>query len=290
MIRRDPAGPNRPGRTRADRHTFFRPRRHPQTILWRHLYARYCKSRRPISRRPRWSVGRSPAPHRTGRGFSHQFVARLRDITTGQRLSPLIIPERSLLKHRYSLTPLKRYIKCRRDGLPFDLWLRVHVRACVRHRQALPTCHDHLRTVGKWERWARHGLSRAAGTCGVGRLPRDRCRRPCRPEYLGGTPMRALIVLAARRACTAIAPPGSRCRDLDAVVSCRVYTTRINQERAIPCAPESPKSTSPPNPRSAPYHRLHHARRTQSQCGDGGKSVRGATRLRNRRCCAYGEG
>ena len=93
------------------------------------------------------------APSHQGRGLSHQFVARLRDIAAGQGFSRLIIPVRPTLKHRYPLTPIERYMQWRREELPFDPWLRVHVRAGARIVKPCPRAMTIRATVGEWERW-----------------------------------------------------------------------------------------------------------------------------------------
>ena len=93
------------------------------------------------------------APSHQGRGLSHQFVARLRDIAAGQGFSRLIIPVRPTLKHCYPLTPIERYMQWRREELPVDPWLRVHVRAGARIVKPCPRAMTIRATVGEWESW-----------------------------------------------------------------------------------------------------------------------------------------
>jgi GNAT superfamily N-acetyltransferase len=88
-----------------------------------------------------------------GQGLSHQLVRRLRDFTTQQGLKRLIIPVRPTHKHRYPLTPIERYIRWQRDDLPFDPWLRVHVRAGGQIIKPCPRAMTIRGTVAEWEGW-----------------------------------------------------------------------------------------------------------------------------------------
>ena len=88
-----------------------------------------------------------------GRGLSSQIVQYLRGIAVEEQLKRLIIPVRPTHKHRYPLVPIERYIEWERDGLPFDPWLRVHVRAGGRIVKACTRAMTIRGTVGEWEGW-----------------------------------------------------------------------------------------------------------------------------------------
>jgi hypothetical protein len=61
-------------------------------------------------------------------------------------------------KHRYPLTPIERYAAWTRpDGLPFDPWIRLHVRLGGRIVRAAPHSMRITGSVADWERWT--GLS-----------------------------------------------------------------------------------------------------------------------------------
>jgi hypothetical protein len=86
--------------------------------------------------------------------LSRPMVEAVRSVTQAQGLQALIIPLRPSEKHKYPLTRLDDYITWQtQDGLPFDSWLRVHVRAGAK---IIKVCHDSktiLGTRGEWEQW-----------------------------------------------------------------------------------------------------------------------------------------
>ena len=82
------------------------------------------------------------------------MVQAVRAVTQSKSLKSLIIPIRPSEKHRYPLTSLDDYITWKtEEGLPFDPWLRVHVRAGAR---IIKVCHDSKAIRGtrtEWESW-----------------------------------------------------------------------------------------------------------------------------------------
>lgn len=96
----------------------------------------------------------SVAPGHRGKGLSGYAVDALLAKTNEFSFSALIIPVRPSLKSRYPLIEMERYVRWRNaDGLPFDPWLRVH----VRHGAAqLNVCARSMQIGGKlseWEKW-----------------------------------------------------------------------------------------------------------------------------------------
>jgi len=95
-----------------------------------------------------------------GKGVSKLMVAAMRTIGEKMGLERLIIPVRPSLKSHYPLTPMDNYIKWKNDdggqnddGLPFDPWLRVHVR---NGGQLIKTCHTAMKiggSIAQWEKW-----------------------------------------------------------------------------------------------------------------------------------------
>jgi len=76
-------------------------------------------------------------------------MARLR------RYRALIAYGRPTLKERYPLVPIDRYAAwTREDGLPFDPWIRVHVRLGGRIFRAAPRSMTMTGSVADWESWA----------------------------------------------------------------------------------------------------------------------------------------
>lgn len=93
-------------------------------------------------------------PAYQGRGLSRIFLSAMRDLTRSQGFPALIAPVRPSLKSAYPLTPIERYIEWKTsDGLPFDPWLRIHVRAGAR---IIKPCQEAMRiaaSVAEWEDW-----------------------------------------------------------------------------------------------------------------------------------------
>ena len=95
-----------------------------------------------------------PPAHR-GIGMSAHAVQAMKDICKTRELRGLIVPVRPAWKCRYPLTLMERYVRWQTpDGLPFDPWLRTHLRAGGR---IIKVCHHSMTirgTVAEWERWA----------------------------------------------------------------------------------------------------------------------------------------
>ena len=86
--------------------------------------------------------------------LSAPMVEAVRALTKSKGLSSLIIPIRPSEKHKYPLTSLDDYLTWKTEqGLPFDAWLRVHVRAGAR---IIKVCHESKTIRGtraEWEQW-----------------------------------------------------------------------------------------------------------------------------------------
>jgi GNAT superfamily N-acetyltransferase len=94
------------------------------------------------------------APERQGAALSRFLLEALRAEAGAEGLAALLAPLRPTLKHRYPLTPIERYARwTRRDGLPFDPWLRVHVRLGAEILGAAPRSMRIEGTVADWELW-----------------------------------------------------------------------------------------------------------------------------------------
>ena len=89
-----------------------------------------------------------------GQGLSTKILKALRSVGKSKGLKHLIVPVRPNEKSRYPLISIDDYINWKTDdGLPFDAWLRVHVRLGGR---IIKTCHESkiIRgTRGDWEQW-----------------------------------------------------------------------------------------------------------------------------------------
>ena len=93
-------------------------------------------------------------PEYRGHGLSRPMVDAVRSLTQSKGLKALIIPLRPSEKSNYPLASLDDYITWKNeDGLPFDAWLRVHVRAGAR---IIKVCHEAKTIRGsraEWEQW-----------------------------------------------------------------------------------------------------------------------------------------
>lgn len=88
-----------------------------------------------------------------GKSLSSLMVREMKNIALNKGFSRLIIPVRPTLKSEYPHESMSRYIlRKREDGLPFDPWLRVHVRLGGRIIKPC-NCAMYLHnSVSEWER------------------------------------------------------------------------------------------------------------------------------------------
>ncbi len=90
-------------------------------------------------------------PDFQGRGLSSRMLQAMRSLAAEKELQRVIVPVRPSMKSRYPLTPMESYIAWRDDaGLPFDPWLRVHVRL---GGEIVKVCHQAMRIVGSVSEW-----------------------------------------------------------------------------------------------------------------------------------------
>jgi hypothetical protein len=110
--------------------------------------------------------GREPAPQalcalaveippaHQARRLSPTMLETMRAIARRHGLRSLIAPIRPNWKERYPITPIEQYAAwTRADGLPFDPWMRVHVRLGARMLKPEPESLVITGTVAEWESW-----------------------------------------------------------------------------------------------------------------------------------------
>lgn len=87
-------------------------------------------------------------------GLSVRMVLAMREIGQSRGFKHLVAPVRPSQKSRYPLISIDDYITwVNDDGLPFDAWLRVHVRLGAR---IIKPCHEAMTISGSrsaWETW-----------------------------------------------------------------------------------------------------------------------------------------
>lgn len=85
------------------------------------------------------------------RRLSVGLLEEMRELGRKNGLGGLIAPVRPSLKARYPITDIDRYIRwTNQAGLPFDPWLRVHVRQGGR---IVKVCHRAMQVVASLEEW-----------------------------------------------------------------------------------------------------------------------------------------
>ncbi len=90
-------------------------------------------------------------PYR-GMHLSGKMLAIMRRLVREQGADNLIAPVRPSLKDRFPLIDMNTYLAWKTDGnLPFDPWLRVHVRA---GGKVLHPCHRAMTVMGTNQEWA----------------------------------------------------------------------------------------------------------------------------------------
>jgi GNAT superfamily N-acetyltransferase len=94
------------------------------------------------------------ASDRRGRGLSALMLEAMKRCAVGAGLKAVIACVRPTAKDRYPLLSIDDYAAWRRpDGLPFDPWLRVHVRAGGRIVRPSPRSMTIEGSVAEWREW-----------------------------------------------------------------------------------------------------------------------------------------
>jgi GNAT superfamily N-acetyltransferase len=117
-----------------------------------------------------WALAQAVLDHRAGRpprtqcalqiaihpdfrsqGLSAAMLTAMGDMGRRNGLARLIAPVRPSQKSRYPITPMQNYIRWQTpSGLPFDAWLRVHVRV---GGQLIRVCEKSMTIRGSVEEW-----------------------------------------------------------------------------------------------------------------------------------------
>ena len=91
--------------------------------------------------------------HRGG-GFAGTMLSAFRATARAAGYRAVIACVRPTEKERYPLTPIDRYIRwVRADGLPFDPWIRLHVRLGGRVVRASPESMTIRGSIADWQTW-----------------------------------------------------------------------------------------------------------------------------------------
>ena len=94
------------------------------------------------------------APERQGERLAGRMIRLFRRRAREAGFRAVIACVRPTEKHRYPLTPIERYVSwTRHDGLPFDAWIRLHVRVGGRVARPAPESMTISGTIAEWRRW-----------------------------------------------------------------------------------------------------------------------------------------
>ncbi len=94
-------------------------------------------------------------PDHRGSGVAQQLVRALCLTATEGGLERIVAPVRPTRKQLYPLVQIDTYAAwTRADGLPFDPWVRLHVRLGGRILGTLPNAQTMTGTVAQWQEWA----------------------------------------------------------------------------------------------------------------------------------------
>jgi GNAT superfamily N-acetyltransferase len=89
-------------------------------------------------------------------GLSALVLTTMATMARRVGLAPLVAPVRPTWKDRFPLHSIVDYTSWRRrDGLPFDPWIRVHVRLGARILRPEPNSMEFTAPVSDWEDWTR---------------------------------------------------------------------------------------------------------------------------------------
>jgi hypothetical protein len=87
-------------------------------------------------------------------GLSALVIAVMAAMARRSGLAPLVAPVRPVWKDRFPLHAIEDYAWWRRrDGLPFDPWIRVHIRLGARILRPEPRSMEITAPVPDWEAW-----------------------------------------------------------------------------------------------------------------------------------------
>ncbi len=93
-------------------------------------------------------------PALRGQGISSPMIQSMRQLATTHRLPKLIAPVRPSFKSYYPLIALEEYaFWTQKDGLPFDPWMRMHVRLGARILKIAERSMVITGTIQEWEEW-----------------------------------------------------------------------------------------------------------------------------------------
>ena len=89
----------------------------------------------------------------SGKGISSGILKEVKAAGYRHGLTKLIVPVRPTLKSSYPLVPMEDYMHWKTSGLPFDPWLKVHVRSGGKILREADRSIIVRGTVAQWQEW-----------------------------------------------------------------------------------------------------------------------------------------
>jgi GNAT superfamily N-acetyltransferase len=129
--------------------TAFPPGGWEQAVVWA-----FADARSGVTPDIACALNISVARDFQGQGLAGLLLTALRDTAARLGLRSLHAPVRPTRKHLEPITPMREYAdRTRDDGLPFDPWLRTHVRAGGQLVGLAPTSWVIAGTLAEWHGW-----------------------------------------------------------------------------------------------------------------------------------------
>ncbi|WP_405798612.1 N-acetyltransferase [Streptomyces sp. NBC_01506] len=121
-----------------------------QALLWAFSDLRHGRTPDSVC-----AVEITVATDRQGQGLSGMMLAAMRENAGSRGFTELLAPVRPSAKDREPHTAMEEYARRVRDedGLPYDPWLRVHVRAGGVIDSVAPASMTVTGSVGQWREW-----------------------------------------------------------------------------------------------------------------------------------------
>ncbi|MEV8401282.1 N-acetyltransferase [Streptomyces niveus] len=121
-----------------------------QALLWAFSDLRHGRTPDTVS-----AIEITIATDRQGQGLSGTMLAAMRDNARGLGFAEVVAPVRPSAKHEEPHTAMDEYAHRVRDedGLPYDPWLRVHVRAGGVIDSVAPASMTVTGSVAQWRAW-----------------------------------------------------------------------------------------------------------------------------------------
>ncbi|MFI8928607.1 N-acetyltransferase [Streptomyces sp. NPDC053474] len=130
-----------------------------QVLVWAFADRRYGDETDTVS-----AIEVAVDPARQGLGLSGRMLAAMRENARAHGFTEVVAPVRPNAKHREPATSMAEYARrTRDDGLPYDPWLRVHVRVGGVVAKVAPVSMTVSGSLAQWREWTGLPFDRSGG-------------------------------------------------------------------------------------------------------------------------------